>query len=175
MLSLKLVRRLAVFIGAFCILGETVRRWHTWTDWPPSFFDDYCIGALLFYGAWRSSRDEQRGQAFLAAAWGFACGQGYASFFGHLKQALLEPGLPDPHTARLADRAHRRGLAALHLRARLDAASRAVGRLIVSNIFRILLIPRPQLAFCDADLTCASQAFLSKFQTSRVCLVRHES
>lgn len=95
-MSLKLIRCLAVFVGAFCIVGETVRRWHTWTEWPPAFFDDYVIGALLFYGAWRSSRDERRGQPYLAAAWGFACGQGYASFFGHLKQALLEPNAPDP-------------------------------------------------------------------------------
>lgn len=95
-MSLKLVRLLAVLIGAFCIVGETVRRWHTWMEWPPSFFDDYFIGALLFYGAWRSSRDERRGHPFLAAAWGFACGLGYASFFGHLKQALLEPNAPDP-------------------------------------------------------------------------------
>src|SRR5438270_164654 len=86
-MSLKLIRRLALFVGLFCIVGETVRRWHTWTEWPPDFFDDYLIGLFLFYGAWRSARDERRGHHYLAAAWGFACGLGYASFFGHLRQA----------------------------------------------------------------------------------------
>jgi hypothetical protein len=94
--SLKVIRRLAIFVGAFCIVGETVRRWHTWQEWPPGFFDDYLIGAFLFYGAWRSSRDGRRGHHYLTAAWGFACGLGYASFFGHLQQALLAPDKPDP-------------------------------------------------------------------------------
>jgi hypothetical protein len=35
-MSLKFIRRLSVFIGAFCILGETVRRWHTWQEPPPN-------------------------------------------------------------------------------------------------------------------------------------------
>lgn len=95
-MSLKLIRRFAVFIGAFCVVGETVRRWHTWREWPPSFFDDYLIGAFLFYGAWACARDERRGRPWLAAAWAFACGLGYASFFGHLQQAYFEPAKPDP-------------------------------------------------------------------------------
>lgn len=95
-MSLKFLRRYAVFIGAFCIVGETVRRWHTWREWPPNFFDDYLIGAFLFYGAWACARDARRGRTWLAAAWGFACGLGYASFFGHLQQALLEPSKSDP-------------------------------------------------------------------------------
>jgi hypothetical protein len=95
-MSLKFIRRLAVFVGAFCIVGETVRRWHTWREWPPSFFDDYLIGVFLFYGAWRSARYERGGRAWLAAAWAFAAGLGYASFFGHLQQALFDPARPDP-------------------------------------------------------------------------------
>jgi hypothetical protein len=95
-MSLTFNRRLAVLVGAFCIVGETVRRWHTWTDWPPVFFDDYIIGAFLFYGAWRSSRDERRGHAFLAAAWGVASAMGYDSFFAHLRDVLHNPNLQDP-------------------------------------------------------------------------------
>jgi hypothetical protein len=95
-MSLKFLRRLAVFSGVFCIAGETVRRWHTWREWPPNFFDDYLIGAFLFYGAWRCARDVRRGRPWLAAAWAFASGLGYASFFGHLQQALFDPGRHDP-------------------------------------------------------------------------------
>ena len=43
------------------------------------------MGALLFYGAWRTGRDVRSGQRFLAAAWGLACGFGYYSFFGQLQ------------------------------------------------------------------------------------------
>jgi len=95
-MSLKLLRRLAVFVGAFCIVGETVRRWHTWREWPPFFFDDYLIGIFLFYGAWRSARYERGGRAWLAAAWAFASGMGYASFFSHLQQAVYDPARTDP-------------------------------------------------------------------------------
>ncbi|MCA1632962.1 MAG: hypothetical protein LC802_04375 [Acidobacteria bacterium] len=90
-------RRLAVFVGAFCIVGETVRRWHTWREWPPLLFDDYVIGAFLFYGAWRSSRDAREGQRFLTAAWGFAAAFGYASFFGHLQYVSSPDPAPIPH------------------------------------------------------------------------------
>ncbi len=98
-MPLSLNRRLAVFVGAFCIVGETVRRWSTWREWPPSFFDDYVIGAFLFYGAWRSARDEREGQPFLAAAWGFASAFGYASFFGHLRHFHSSDPAPIPHEA----------------------------------------------------------------------------
>lgn len=96
-MSLEFNRRLAVFIGAFCIVGETVRRWHTWREWPPSFFDDYFIGAFLFYGAWRSRRDAREGQRYLTAAWSFAAAFGYASFFGHLRHFNASDPAPIPH------------------------------------------------------------------------------
>lgn len=89
-------RRLAVLFGILAPLGETIRRWHTWTDWPPNFLDDYLMGAFLLYAAWVSKRELRRGQRYLAAAWGFAVGLGYASFFGHLRSYLQDPAAPDP-------------------------------------------------------------------------------
>ena len=90
-------RRLAVIFGVLAPFGETIRRWDTWREWPPSFLDDYLMGALLLYAAFVSYREPRRGQRYLAAAWGFAIGLGYASFFGHLHE-LLTVGLnaPDP-------------------------------------------------------------------------------
>ena len=83
-MTIKFARGLAYVGGVLAPLGETVRRWSTWRDNPPALFDDYIIGALLIYGAWRVGRDARTGQRFLVAAWGFACGMGYASFFGQL-------------------------------------------------------------------------------------------
>jgi len=63
-------RNLAIVLGIITPLLETIRRWHTWTDDPPSFFDDYILGALLLFGAWRVSKNASRGQKFLVAGWG---------------------------------------------------------------------------------------------------------
>ncbi|HVF55922.1 MAG TPA: hypothetical protein VM934_07205 [Pyrinomonadaceae bacterium] len=91
-MTIKFSRRLAILFGILIPLGETIRRWHTWQDYPPNFFDDYLIGAFLLYGAWRTRRDVRGGQRYLSAAWGFACAFGYASFFGKLQHL----NAPDP-------------------------------------------------------------------------------
>jgi hypothetical protein len=93
-MTINFARRLAYVGGVLAPLAETVRRWSTWRNDPPALFDDYIIGALLIYGAWRTGRDAPTGQRFLAAAWGFACGMGYASFFGQLyfnRQGIADP------------------------------------------------------------------------------------
>jgi hypothetical protein len=69
-----------------------VRRWPLWREYPPAFLDDFLIGAFLLYGAWRYSRDRIRGRIVLAAAWAFACGLGYGSFFEHIRRL----DAPDP-------------------------------------------------------------------------------
>lgn len=87
-------RNLAIFLGIITPLLETVRRWHTWRENPPAFFDDYILGALLLYGAWRVGKDASSGQRFLAAAWGFSFGMVYSSFSWQLEQIKL--GNTDP-------------------------------------------------------------------------------
>lgn len=93
-MTIQFSRRLAVLGGVLAPLGETVRRWSTWRESPPNLFDDYLMGAFLLYGAWRTGRDARGGQRVLAAAWGFACGLGYYSFFGQLNSLRL--GVRDP-------------------------------------------------------------------------------
>lgn len=83
-MTINFARWLAYVGGILAPLAETVRRWSTWHDNPSQLFDDYIIGALLIYGAWRVGKNAREGQRFLVAAWGFACGMGYASFFGQL-------------------------------------------------------------------------------------------
>ena len=75
-------------------IAETIRRWSTWRESPPALFDDYILGGLLLYGAWRVTKDARSGQRYLAAAWGFMCGMAYYSFFDQLHHYQL--GIADP-------------------------------------------------------------------------------
>ena len=89
-------RNLAIVLGIITPLLETVRRWHTWQENPPAFFDDYILGGLLLFGAWRVGKHARTGQKFLAAAWGFMCGMAYPSFFGQLEDMRLGEIDPAP-------------------------------------------------------------------------------
>src|SRR5262249_15628829 len=74
--------------------AETVRRWGSWRDSPLALFDDSILAALGLYGAWLAGQDFRRGQCFLAAALGIACGVAYCRFVGQLDRLRL--GEPDP-------------------------------------------------------------------------------
>jgi len=95
-MTIKFSRWLAIVGGILVPLAETVRRWSTWQQSPASLFDDYILGAFLLYGAWRTGKDLRSGQRFLAGAWAFACGMGYYSFFGQLKNLRLHEADPAP-------------------------------------------------------------------------------
>lgn len=81
MINIQFSRLLAIVGGIVAPLGETIRRWSTWQDSPANLFDDYIMGAFLLFGAWRTGKNVRTGQRYLAAAWAFACGLGYYSFF----------------------------------------------------------------------------------------------
>ncbi len=73
---------------------ETVRRWRQIPD-PHYFiawFDDYLIGGFLLFAAWKTFKDHVNGYRFLIAAWGFATGMAFYSFFGQLQRI----DQPDP-------------------------------------------------------------------------------
>ena len=93
---MKFSRALAIIFGVPAPLAETVRRWHTWREYPPAVFDDYIMGAFLLAGAWLVSRRFDSGQKLLAAAWGFTCGLGYYSFFEQLRRFRLGEIDPAP-------------------------------------------------------------------------------
>src|SRR5262245_61237060 len=99
-MTISFSRRLAVIIGILAPLAETVRRWRQLGQlsvWP-FWLDDFFMGALLLYGAWRTSKDIRSGRRFLAAAWGFTCGLGYASFFAQLERLHDPDPAPIPST-----------------------------------------------------------------------------
>ena len=94
--SIRFSRRLAIAGGILAPLAETIRRWSTWREFPPALFDDYILGAFLLYAAWRTGKDVRGGQRYLAAAWAYACGLGYYSFFGQLNSLRLGEHDPAP-------------------------------------------------------------------------------
>jgi len=83
------------FIGGIITPAlETIRRWRQIPD-PHYFiawFDDYLIGGFLLFAAWRTFKDHANGYRFLIAAWGFATGMAFYSFFGQLQRI----DQPDP-------------------------------------------------------------------------------
>ena len=93
-MPIKFSRWVAIVGGILVPLAETIRRWSTWRQSPANLFDDYILGAFLLYGAWRTGKDLRSGQRYLAAAWAFACGLGYFSFFRQLERLRLHE--PDP-------------------------------------------------------------------------------
>lgn len=96
MLSIEFSRSLAYIGGIAAPLAETIRRWSTWQQSPATFFDDYLMGAFLIFGAWQTGRNVRSGQRFLIAAWAFACGLGYYSFFGQLQSLRSNESDPAP-------------------------------------------------------------------------------
>lgn len=92
-------RRSALVLGVLLPVAETIRRWGTWWEYPPNYLDDVSIGAFLLFAGWYSGRKPLAGQRYLAAAWGYACGMGYMSFFGHLSKLQATDPAPIPHPA----------------------------------------------------------------------------
>lgn len=95
-MTIQFSRWLAIVGGILAPLLETMRRWSTWRESPANLFDDYLLGAFLLYAAWRAGKDVRNGQRVLAAAWGFACGLGYYSFFGQWQSLRLGERDPAP-------------------------------------------------------------------------------
>lgn len=93
---MRFSRTLAIIFGVLAPIAETIRRWHTWREMPAALIDDYVLGALLLAGAWATARNPARGRLLLAAAWGFTCGLGYYSVFGHLHRYRMGELDPAP-------------------------------------------------------------------------------
>ena len=74
------LRIVAILTGAGLMLGEAYRTWGT--DRPVMFWmDDQIMGALLISSAILMAQDTFKRRAYFAAAWGFAAGMNYSSFF----------------------------------------------------------------------------------------------
>ena len=96
--AMKISVRLALLTGIILPVIEVIRRWHQLLDLHYFFawFDDFLIGGFLLFAVWKVNVSAVNGQRFLTAAWGFATGMAYASFFiQFINQSLPDPsGLP---------------------------------------------------------------------------------
>lgn len=83
-MHLRIGRSAALIVGVALPCIETWRRWHMLADWP-SWMDDSIAAALLLYAWHTGRRDARQSRPYLMAAWGYAVGIAYMSFFGQLK------------------------------------------------------------------------------------------
>lgn len=88
----RLLKILAIALGASLIVGETIRSWGQGRPLP-FVLDDFLIGGGLIAGALWFRADDLRRRAAFTAAWAATAGALYGSFFGK----LFEPG-GDFHT-----------------------------------------------------------------------------
>ncbi|HEY3386077.1 MAG TPA: hypothetical protein VGK46_06185 [Saprospiraceae bacterium] len=91
-MKLKLSMYVAFAGGILTPFLETIRRWHQLSDarYFISWFDDYIIGAFLFFAAWKTYNSLSEGQKYLRPPGGFASGMAFYSFFSQL-QSLDQP------------------------------------------------------------------------------------
>jgi hypothetical protein len=94
--SLSYSKNLAFVIGAMIPVAETIRRRNQLLQLQNFiyWFDDYILGAILLFAAWKAKQDPLDGQKYLSAAWGLTTG---ALFLSTLSQ-VERLGGTDPST-----------------------------------------------------------------------------
>jgi hypothetical protein len=87
---------MAVVMGIFLPLAETVRRINQLHDLREFFnwFDDYILGGILLWAAYRVLKHRNRAALYLIAAWGIATGAVLLSFLGQFSYYNSPSGDP---------------------------------------------------------------------------------
>lgn len=92
---------LAFVLGIILPLAETLRRrtqlfqLHNFIYW----FDDYVLGAILLFAAWKARRNPVDGQKYLSAAWGLTTGALFLSVVGQVERlGGTDPSMISPLT-----------------------------------------------------------------------------
>ncbi len=93
---LRTSARMALLIGIVLPLAETVRRIHQILDLNEFFnwFDDYLLGAIFVYAAYRALKKKNDAVSYLLAAWGIGVGGLFLSFMGQF--TYYQPSSGDP-------------------------------------------------------------------------------
>ncbi|MGL5806238.1 MAG: hypothetical protein ACRC11_12490 [Xenococcaceae cyanobacterium] len=95
---LKTSAKMAVIMGVFLPLAETVRRANQILDLTRylNWFDDYILGISLLIAAYLVKKRKHNSIAFLIAAWGFVSGALFLSLLGqfdYYRTNTVDPGI----------------------------------------------------------------------------------
>jgi uncharacterized membrane protein YdcZ (DUF606 family) len=93
---MKISVRMALVMGIFLPLAETVRRSNQLLD-PTKFlnwFDDYILGAILLTAVYLVKKKNPHANSFLTAAWGILAGALLLSFLGQFEYYATRIGDP---------------------------------------------------------------------------------
>jgi hypothetical protein len=96
--NIKLSSIMALAMGVFLSAAETIRRINQILDYREffSWFDDYLLGAVLLWSAYKVFTKDKNSVAYLIAAWGMATGALSLSFLGqfkHYQTNSVDPGI----------------------------------------------------------------------------------
>lgn len=86
--SILYSKNLAFVLGILLPVAETIRRrsqlfqFQNFIYW----FDDYILGAILLFAAWKARRNPIDGQKYLSAAWGLTTGALFLSTLSQLER-----------------------------------------------------------------------------------------
>ena len=94
--SLQLSAKMALAMGVFLPLVETVRRFKQLLDFSEffSWFDDYVLGGVLIWTGYKVLKRKEKSGLNLVAGWGFATGALFLSLLGQFTYMLNDT--PDP-------------------------------------------------------------------------------
>src|SRR6187399_2816747 len=94
--TLKASYIMALIMGIFLPLAETIRRFNQLTDLSHFmfWFDDYILGGLLLIAAWMVKAGKPNAISYMIAAWGIGTGALFLSFLGELD--YLQSNSDDP-------------------------------------------------------------------------------
>ncbi len=94
--SLNISVKMAIIMGIFLPLAETVRRVNQLLDLTKFFnwFDDYVLGLTLLTAAYLVKKRKTNSISYLIAAWGICVGALFLSFLGQFKYYQTATGDP---------------------------------------------------------------------------------
>ena len=93
----KLIYWMAIIMGVFLPMAETVRRFKQLTELNHFmyWFDDYILGGILLLSAWMVKSGKPNAISYMIAAWGIGAGALFLSFLSqidHIQSNSADPG-----------------------------------------------------------------------------------
>jgi hypothetical protein len=97
-------KTIAIAMGILVPIAETIRRKSQLLQLSNFiyWFDDYILGAVLLFAAWKAKRSPLEGQKYLSAAWGLTTGAMFLSTLRQVEQlGGTDPSMISPLTVAL--------------------------------------------------------------------------